>query len=247
MWRQQSRPPVTALLHRPRLQPRHPRCPPGRTTGPGRSRGTNPSAPQADTAAGDLNLVGPEAGEPPAGAMAEGYQHDRQIISQIIQAEVQNTLNQARSLMGTDPDAATQQMKLTLEKVRQTAELNPEVRDQYVDLLQTALREAARRKVEVEHARQQRLESAAAAKERLLITENLTRNQEKVKQLMERFNSLMDERRWRPAEQVAAGGAQGHSRQSGGFCRPICITSLWPTGRISWRCESSGKRALSTR
>ncbi len=135
--------------------------------------------------------------------MAEGYQHDRQIIGQIIQAEVQNTLNHARSLMGTDPDVATQQLKLTLEKVRQTAELNPDVRDQYVDLLQTGLREAARRKVEVEHARQQRLENAAAAKERLLITENLTRNQEKVKQLLERFNSLMDERRYRPAEQVA--------------------------------------------
>jgi len=164
-----------------------------------------PAPAAADGAAGgDLNLVGPEPGEPPTGAMAEGYQHDRQIIRQVVQAEVQNTLNHARSLMSTDPDAAAQQLKLTLEKVRQTAELNPDVRDQYVDLLQTGLREAARRKVEVEHTRQQRLEAAAAAKERLLIAEGLTRNQEKVKQLMERFNSLMDERRWRPAEQVAA-------------------------------------------
>ncbi len=163
-----------------------------------------PAAAGVPAAAGnDLNLVGPDAGEPPPGAMAEGYQHDRRIIAQIVQAEVQNTLNQARSLMGTDPDAATQQLKLTLEKVRQTAELNPDVRDQYVVLLQAGLREAARRKLDVEHARHQRLENAAAAKERMLIAENLTRNQDKLKQLMERFNSLMQEGRYRPAEEVA--------------------------------------------
>ena len=163
-----------------------------------------PPAPAAaeSAAGGDLNLVGPEPGEPPAGAMAEGYQHDRQIVRQIIQAEVQNSVNHARSIMGTDPDAAAQQLKLMLEKVRQTAELDPGVRDQYVDLLQTGLREAARRKVDVEHTRQQRLEAAAAAKERLLIADDLSRKRDKVKQLLERFNSLMDERRWRPAEQV---------------------------------------------
>jgi len=102
----------------------------------------------------------------------------------MIQAEVQNTISQARSLMSVDPDAASQQLKLTLEKVRQTADLNPDLRDQVVDVLQTALREAARRKVEFEHARQQRLENMAAGREQALIAENLIRDQEKVKQLM---------------------------------------------------------------
>ena len=110
----------------------------------------------------------PRPGEPPPGAMAEGFQHDRRIIAQVIQAEVQNSISQARSLMSTDPDAALQQLKLTLEKVRQTAELDPDVRSQYVDQLQTALREASRRKVEVEQARQQRMENMAAAREREL-------------------------------------------------------------------------------
>ena len=55
-----------------------------------------------------LNLVGPNPGEPPPGAMAEGFQHDRRIIAQVIQAEVQNSISQARSLMSTDPDAAIQ-------------------------------------------------------------------------------------------------------------------------------------------
>ena len=62
--------------------------------------------------------------------------------------------------------------------------------------------------MEVEHARQQRLENAAAAKERLLITENLIRKQDKVQQLMARFNSLMEERRYHLAEETAAAEAE---------------------------------------
>ena len=122
----------------------------------------------------------------------------------MIQAEVQNSISQARSLMSTDPDAALQQLKLTLEKVRQTGALDPDVRNQYVDQLQTALREASRRKVEFEQARQQRMENVATARERELTRWPLTRSQEKVRQLMERFNSLMDERQFKLAEEAAA-------------------------------------------
>ena len=58
--------------------------------------------------------------------------------------------------------------------------------------------------MEVEQGREQREESRAAATERLLVAMNLERNQLKVKQLMERFNSLMSEGRYRDAEAVAA-------------------------------------------
>ncbi len=169
-----------------------------------------PSMPQSQpsTASDDLNLVGTDANEPPPGTLAESFEHDRRIIAQMIQTEVQNAISHARSLMSTDPDSASQELKLTLEKVRQTPELNPEVRDQLVDVLQTGLRQAARQKVEVEHARQQRLENAAAGKEQQLIAENLIRNQQKVEQLMNRFNSLMQEGRYRLAEESAAAEAQ---------------------------------------
>ena len=86
-----------------------------------------PSAP-APGGPSDLNLVGDGPAEPPAGAMAESFEHDRRVMTQIIQAEVQNTLQQARSLMSTDPDTALQQLKLMLEKVRQAADLDPDVR-----------------------------------------------------------------------------------------------------------------------
>ena len=168
----------------------------------------------AASAAGDVNLVGPPRREPPAGAMAEGFQHDRRVIAQMIQAEVQNVLNKARSLMSTDPDVAMQQLKLTLEKVRQTAELDPDVRDQFVDSLQSALREASVRKDEVEQIRQQRLENRAAASERLLAAKKLERNQMTVKELFERFNSLLAERKYRCRGECRDRGGEGDARQS---------------------------------
>ena len=166
--------------------------------------GTGASDAPAAGGATDLTLIGPDAVEPPPGAMAEGFQRDRRIIAQVIQAEVRNTIGEARSLMSTNPQATSQQLKLTLEKVRRTAELNPDVRDQMVDLIQAALREAARRKVEVDYVEQQRLESVAAAKERMLIADNLLRSQQKVKQLMNRFDSLMQEGRYSLAEEASA-------------------------------------------
>ncbi len=164
--------------------------------------GPLPAAPLPPGSPGDgadLNLGGPAAGEPLPGALAESVQNDRRVITQLIQTEVQNALSKARSLMSTDPDAVTQQLKITLEKVRQTTELNPEVRDQLAQSLEGALRDTARRKIEMEQIRQQRLESTAAGQERQLIADNLLRNEQKVKQLMDRFASLMNEGRmsWR--------------------------------------------------
>ena len=156
---------------------------------------------------GDLSLVGPPQAEPPAGALAEEFQHNRRVVAQAIQTEVNNVLNRARSMMSTDPETASQQVKLMLENVRNNAELDPDVRNQLVDSLQSALREGASRKVEVEQVRQQKLENRAAAAERLLVDKKLERNELKVKELMERFNSLMSEKRYRFAEESAAAEA----------------------------------------
>ena len=153
-----------------------------------------PLPPAADD--GDLNLIGPAAmiNDKEAGALAEGFQQERKIITQVIQAEVLNTVNQARSQMSIDPVSVAQNLKLMLEKVQQAADIDPDVRDQFSDQLRTALREAAKRKVEVEFRRQQQQENLAAARERQMVTENLLRDQQKVKQLMDRFDSLMERR-----------------------------------------------------
>ncbi len=155
-----------------------------------------PAAQPAGGGEGDLNLVGPGAviNDKEAGAMAEAFQQEHKIITQVIQAEVLNAINQARREMSVNPDAASNELKLMLEKLRQAADVNADVRNQLSDQLQVALREAARRKVELEYRRQQQQESMAAARERQLITDNLLHNQQKVKQLMDRFDSLNERR-----------------------------------------------------
>ncbi len=164
-----------------------------------------PAAAPAAGGTNDLNLVGP--GEPPPGTMVEEFEHNQRVQAQIIQAEVQTTVSRARSLMSTDPDLAIQELQLLQERVRRATALNPDVRSQYLVTIEAALREASRRKVEFEFARQQRQENVAAARERMLAAQNLIRNQEKVRQLMDRFNSLMNEGRYRLAEEAAAAEA----------------------------------------
>jgi hypothetical protein len=58
--------------------------------------------------------------------------------------------------------------------------------------------------VEFEHIRQKKLENMAAGKEQALIADKLVRDQDKVKQLMARFNSLMAEKRYNLAETTSA-------------------------------------------
>ena len=174
------------------------------------------AAPAAAAGPADLNLVGggaPKAGpaaDPFAadGAFAGAFQHDRKVVAQMITADVQHTINQARGKMSSDPESAIQDLKLQLESVRRAPELDPDVRDQLVDQIQAALREGSRRQITIEQRRQERHESLVAAKERMLINENLLRDQQKMQQLMERFNSLMDEGRYRFAEEAAAAEAQ---------------------------------------
>jgi len=168
--------------------------------------------------AADLNLLGAGAaakgfGGPAApaaapGAFMDAVDRQQKVIAQMVTADVQNTINQARGKMSEEPEAAIQDIKLQLESVRRAPEIEPDVRDQLVDQLQAAVREAERRQIELEQRRQQQHEALAAAKERALINENLLRQQQKMEQLMERFNSLMDEGRFRMAEEDIALEAQ---------------------------------------
>jgi hypothetical protein len=156
----------------------------------------------------ELNLVGPGfVGGPDDGRAAQGFVNDMQAFKTVIQTEVTNAVNRARGKMGADPEGATQDLKLTREHVMQAPQLNPEVRDQLRNVIDAALREAARRTVEIEQRRQQQNENQAKAKEMQLLADNMDRKEQKLRQLLERFNSLMDEGRYRMAEEAAAAEA----------------------------------------
>ena len=193
-----------------------------------------------------------------AGAFAEGFQQENRIKAQVVQTEVLNAINQARKDMSADPDAASQNLQLMLQNVRQQADLNPDVRDQLSEQLRTALREAARRKVEVEFRRQQQQESMAAARERQLITDNLLHNQQRLKQLMDRFDSLMDESRYQMFEldQTKAREAEEQAAYEAMKLAPECAGAgssgdispgRWDIIRNRWRFIWRSKRRLWTR
>lgn len=154
------------------------------------------AAPAAGNPQADLTLVNPQPAAAPVnveGGLAQSVDRDRRMLAQVVQAEVQTTINQARSQMATDPATALQTLRLKREELRQVHDLPADVRDQLVAMLETALRDATRRQVELEQIRLQQQERATAAKERQLLNENLMRNQEKLKQLMARFDALVTE------------------------------------------------------
>ena len=171
-------------------------------------------------AAGDLRIErtkSEQASPPPADYVPAGDDNstllDNQVqqngrVSSLIQGEVNNQLRQAAGRMGAEPDRVGNDLRLMQQQVKQASELSPEVRSQLLGRLERALQEAGRRSVEKEHRDLDRLGAAAAAEERLRITQSLDRNQEKVKQLMDRFNSLMSEGRYLLAEEAAANEVQ---------------------------------------
>ncbi|MFH1922447.1 MAG: hypothetical protein ABIP48_21510, partial [Planctomycetota bacterium] len=167
----------------------------------------------------DLNLAGPAAGaaarspaaqpDPLAapGRFMDSVERQRKVIEEMVSADVANTIKQVRG-MPDEPEAAIQNLKQQLENVRRVPELEPDVRDQLVDQLQAAVRQAEHRQIRLEKQRQEQHEVLAASKERAMINEELLRGQQKMEQLMERFNSLMEEGRFRMAEEQIAMEAQ---------------------------------------
>jgi von Willebrand factor type A domain len=137
------------------------------------------------------------------GALLDEVEQQRQVFSQLLRREVENAIIDARRTMANDPAAAGQQLKLTLQNVERAPELTPDMRAQLIDKLQIALREVQRQasiKDELDAAREEQL---AAAREREMVNQKLSRDIERRKQLVGRFNALVDERRYNESVDVA--------------------------------------------
>lgn len=164
--------------------------------------------PQAPAPQADLNLVGPQAQAQVPGGLAAQVALDRQILADAIAKDVQASINYARKMMGTNPETAREQLKLKLDEVSRVPDLAPDVRDQLLDQLRTAIRQADVRVVELNEQRRRAAQAEAQATERRLITEGLLLKEQKLTQLLARFNSLMKEGRYELAEVEAAGEAE---------------------------------------
>ncbi len=188
-----------------------------------------PAAAPATPPSNDLKLVRPTAALPPqpaaslpapaatappapgsltdqfagSGALLDEVDQQRRVFSQMLRREVENAVIDARKVMSDDPDTAMQSLKLTLQNVERAPALTPDVRAQLTDKLQTALREAQYASVVKDDLDREREEAYAAAREQRLLNDRMARDREKEKQLVDRFNALIDEGHYDEALDVA--------------------------------------------
>lgn len=153
---------------------------------------------QADGASGTSDLAREFEGG--SGAFLDKVEAEKRVQSEAIQAEVETGLSKSRQNMTTNPESARQALKLLLEQVDTEPDLSAEVRSQLSGRIQSAIREAGRITIEVENRRALREENKAAAIEAERLVDELARKRQKIKQLLDRFNALLDEGNYFSAE-----------------------------------------------
>jgi hypothetical protein len=171
-----------------------------------------PPEPATAQSGSDLRLIGPPAARAATNEtgdqrLLESFDAQNKIRIGVIFAEVNHELDAARGTMGSDPASARQNLRLLLEQILHAPELSADNRAQLRERIEAVIKLADTRLVAKENAIADQQKSAAAAKERTRIEDNVTRGQQRVKQLLERFNSLLQEGRYAEAEDQAAGEA----------------------------------------
>ena len=129
----------------------------------------------------------------------DGFLNDvvsrRAVLEQVISQEVRTELNRARGRLGSDPRGVETDLKVLLERVDQTPEIRADVRGQLREQLLSAIREAARRGAVFEIEQAEIIARAQAAEEARRLQEQLVGREQRVAQLIERMNGLLDEGR----------------------------------------------------
>lgn len=141
--------------------------------------------------------------EEPSGLLAT-LKEERLILAGKLQAEIENSLANARRLMGHNPTQAEQDLKSSLDDLTRSPNVEPEFRSQLRRQLETAIRQARQRKVETDEHLALSKDREAALGELRRMSEHTESQQQKIQQIVDRFNALLDERRFSVAsEQVA--------------------------------------------
>ena len=139
----------------------------------------------------------------PPGTLLDSQEQQDAVIREMIAREVNNAIATARDRMGNNAAGVEQDLKMELEKVMLSPELSADLRAQLRDQLQTTIMEASRLATVQTAVMEEALAAISARDDRLRLVQALDREQEKVKQLMDRFDGLMDEGRYELAEETA--------------------------------------------
>ncbi|MBW8884304.1 MAG: hypothetical protein JF612_05900, partial [Planctomycetia bacterium] len=141
--------------------------------------------------------------EEPSGLLGT-LQEERLVIVGKLRAEVETSLSVARRTMLEDPGRAEQDLKLSLETLDRAPDIEPPLRDQLRRQLQAAIRRARLQKAEADQRLADRQAAAAAAHELERVNQSTVSLQQKLQQLVDRFNALVDEGRLDIAQDQAA-------------------------------------------
>ena len=122
------------------------------------------------------------------------------IQTKIIQTEVKNGLEAARRILSTNSTKAIQDLKILHKSVELAPELDSDIRGQLMAQISDTIR-FSEQQAEFEAIRRiNEEEQRAKQQEQKRLTDALLRKEETVSHLMERFDALMDERRFIKAE-----------------------------------------------
>ena len=152
---------------------------------------------------GDLILQGDGAVPPPDGVAAGKEINESTALEEQWQKDVQHTINLARNQVSVDPGKAEAMIQNKTNELTAVSELRPEMRERLMRLLRTAGRDIKHREDELTYRDQQRNREEAARREMEMTNLALEHDQKKVDQLMQRFDSLMDDARQRLSDKSA--------------------------------------------
>ena len=180
-------------------------------------------APAANRGEPDLNLVklqqpGAAEGQPllaeEGAPLIRQFDELNQVNQQKMQAEVERQLNDARRIMASSPDNAEDALKRIQFMVDSSPDLAAETRQQLRARVETAIREARRIGVEARERLTIQQEKEAVGKELERINLELRLGEERLKQIMDRYTSLMEEGRYVVADDEVASQVELLDRQA---------------------------------
>ena len=117
----------------------------------------------------------------------------RRVRSQALERDTAVRIREARELLTTDPDAARDELKQLQQIVETSPDLDAGTRARLKAQLEMRIRESiirAREKLDCDLAAERR---AAVGRERMRMTNELQRREEKIKQLTEKYAALVEE------------------------------------------------------
>ena len=126
----------------------------------------------------------------------------RKVQEGLVKARVEKELSDARTALGTDPDGVEQSLKSLSEMIKLADALSAETRAQLLTQVQSAIRAARRESGVVKEKVAREREREAQAREQLRIVRDLDLKTQKLKQVMDRFDSLMEEGNFMEADEL---------------------------------------------